>query len=57
MTHCTCWCEYPNTNHKKVKGKTKCEKYKCIRQLGETRMVGGKEVPLKTKCVRIEKEK
>lgn len=43
MTYCTCWCDYPNPNHKRKNGKWLCvDKYKCVRK--------GDGYTTKTKC-------
>ena len=33
---CSCWCKYPNKNHKQKNGKWKCvDRFQCIRDLVE----------------------
>lgn len=33
---CSCWCKYPNINHKHKNGKWKCvDRFQCIRDLVE----------------------
>lgn len=47
-TYCSCWCEWPNVNHKKENGSWKCvDRYECERQKDGNR---------KTKCRLKEKE-
>lgn len=49
MTYCTCWCDYPNKNHKKRNGKWMCvDKYVCVRK--------GDGYTTKTKCEKKEGE-
>lgn len=54
QTYCSCWVEYPNENHRKQNGHSKCDNYECIRQL-ECRKTKDSfiDIPVrKTKCVK-----
>ena len=53
MTECSCWCEYPNLNHKKDNGKWKCkDNYECVRNLERIKNKHGGYYLRKTKCIK-----
>ena len=56
MAVCTCWREYPNPNHKRANGTSKCDNYECVRPLEYKRLDGSMiDIPKrKTMCVKKE---
>jgi len=55
MSECTCWCKYPNENHKCKNGHWICiDKYECVRELQKVYNKHGGYHWLKTKCVKKE---
>lgn len=54
MATCTCWCEYPNRNHRKPDGTSKCDNYICVRPIEYKRMKDSMvDIPKrKTMCIK-----